>query len=44
MITAQPAKFSSASSSAETQNDTSMVFDKRQASTARLAQSITAMR
>jgi len=34
----------SASSSADTQNDTSMVFDKRHASTARLAQSITATR
>ena len=33
-----------ASSSAETQNDTSMVFDNRQASTARLAQSMTATR
>jgi len=34
----------SASSSADTQNDTSIVFDSRQLSTARLAQSITATR
>ena len=37
-------KRANASSSAETQNETSMVFDSRQASTARLAQSITATR
>ena len=37
-------KRASASSSADTQNDTSIVFDSRQASTARLAQSITATR
>jgi hypothetical protein len=37
-------KRASASSSAETQNPTSMVFDSRQLSTARLAQSITATR
>jgi hypothetical protein len=33
-----------ASSSAETQNELSIVFDSRHASTARLAQSITATR
>jgi len=37
-------KRASASSSAERQNDTSIVFDSRQASTARLAQSMIATR
>jgi hypothetical protein len=37
-------KRDSASSSASTQNDTSIVLDSRQLSTARLAQSITATR
>ena len=37
-------KRASASSSASTQNDTSMVFDSRHASTARLAQSMIATR
>ncbi len=42
-ISGQP-KRARASSSAETQNDTSIVLENRQASTARLAQSITATR
>ena len=37
-------KRANAASSAETQNDTSIVFERRQARTARLAQSITATR
>ncbi|GLR91595.1 hypothetical protein GCM10007857_83130 [Bradyrhizobium iriomotense] len=37
-------KRAKASSSADTQNDVSIVFDRRQASTARLAQSMIATR
>jgi hypothetical protein len=37
-------KRANASSSADTQNETSIVFDSRHASTARLAHSITATR